>query len=82
MRGIEERPHDNTNESTSNGDSHNPCKQEETDSLEVDSLEGTVAKTDTNSGTSDAHGSGDWERVLREDEEGHGGHPSPWMNLC
>ena len=48
-------------------------KEKETDTLEVNSLEGTVAKTNTDSTTCEAHGGRDWKGELREDENGDGG---------
>lgn len=46
---------------------------QKTDSVEVDSLQAAVAKTDTDGGTGDAHGGGDGEGVLGEDKDGDGG---------
>ena len=73
VRSIEEETHENSAEGTGDWDGHDPGEEKETDSLEVDSLQGTVAETDTNSGTSDTHRGGDWEGVLREDEDGDSG---------
>jgi hypothetical protein len=50
-----------------------PGEEQETNTLPVDSLEGSVAETDTDGGTGDTHGGGHWQLVLREDEDGDGG---------
>lgn len=70
VRSVENDAHGHTADGTGNGNGHDPREDEETDSLPVYSLDGTVAKTDTDGGTSDAHGGGDGERVLREDQDG------------
>ena len=49
-----------------------PGEEKETDSLPVDSLQGAVAQTNTHCCTSDAHGRGNWELVLREDKNSTG----------
>lgn len=41
--------------------------------MPIHSLQGSVAKTNTNSGTGDAHGRRYRKRELREDENGDGG---------
>lgn len=64
MRSVEQDAHEDTGKCAGNWNSHNPGENKETNSLPVDSLESTVAKTDTNSGSGDTHGSGDWKRVL------------------
>lgn len=56
VRRVEEQPHEDTTDGSSNGDSHDPGEDEETDSLPVHGLDGTVAETNTDGGTSDAHG--------------------------
>lgn len=71
--GVKGKSHKTTTNQTRDGDSHNPREEQETNTLPVNSLEGAVAKTDTDSGTSDAHGCGDGELVLGEDEGGDGG---------
>jgi hypothetical protein len=73
MRSVEDDTHGQTTNGTGNGDGHDPREDKETDSLPVDGLEGTVAETDSDGGTSDAHGGGDGERVLREDQDGESG---------
>lgn len=73
VRSVKNNAHDDTGKGTSNWDGSNPGDHEEGDSLEVNSLEGTVAETDTDGGTSDAHGGGDRKRVLREEEDGDSG---------
>ena len=73
VRGVEEDAHEDTAEGAGNGDGHDPGDQQEGDSLEVDGLEGAVAETDADGGTGDAHGGGDGEGVLREDQDGDGG---------
>lgn len=72
-RSVESKTHKTTTDETGNGNGHNPREEEEANSLPVDGPEGAIAKTDTNGGTSDAHGGGDGERVLGEDENGDGG---------
>lgn len=72
MRGIEEETHGDTTQSSSNGDSHDPGQDQETDSLEVDSLKGAVAQPDTDGGTGNAHGGRYGKRELREEEDGNG----------
>lgn len=47
---------------------HDPCN-----SLPVDCLGVTVAKSNTDGGTSDAHGGGDGETVLGSENDGNGG---------
>ena len=69
VRRIEDNAHGKTTDGTSNRDGHDPRKDQETNSLPVDSLEATVAQADTDGGTSDAHGCGYGKRVLREDED-------------
>ena len=70
--GIEEETHQATSKSTGNGNGHNPGENEQADTLPVDSLVGTIAKTDTDGSTGDTHRSGDWESELRKDEDGDG----------
>lgn len=72
MRSIEEETHGDTTNETCNGDGHDPGEEQKANSLPVDGLGGTVAETDTDSGTGDAHGCRDGELVLREDENGDG----------
>lgn len=55
VRSIKDQGHQDTSESTSDRNRSNPCNDEEAYSLKVDRLEGTVAKTDTDSGSRDAH---------------------------
>lgn len=73
VRGINEKTHQTSTNGASDGDGHDPGKQQEADTLEVDSLQGTVAETDADGGTGDTHGGGDGEGVLGEDEDGEGG---------
>ena len=87
VRSIEEETHENSTEGTGDWDGHDPGEEKETDSLEVYSLQSTVAETDTNGGTGDAHGGGDWEGELREDEDGDSGThlhrgTSAWGVVC
>lgn len=55
MRSVENESHENTTKGSGNGDGHDPRKDQETDSLPVDGLVGTVAKSDSDSGTGDTH---------------------------
>lgn len=73
MRGVKCKTHQTTTDETGDWNGHDPGEEQETHSLPVDGLVGTVAKTDTDSGTSDTHGSGDWELVDGENENGDGG---------
>jgi hypothetical protein len=72
-RGVERDAHENATDETSDGDSHDPGEEQETDTLPVDSLEGTVTQADANSRASNAHGGRHWQLVLGEDENGDGG---------
>lgn len=71
MRSIKDQSHEYTSESASDRNRSNPCNDEEAYTLEVDSLEGTVAKTDSDSGSCNAHGRGHRQLVLRENEDCH-----------
>jgi len=73
VRSVDCQRHDATTNESSNRDGHDPRKEQEADSLPVDSLEGAVAKTDSDSCASDAHRGRDWESILREDKNGDGG---------
>ncbi|KAJ6015964.1 hypothetical protein N7540_010555 [Penicillium herquei] len=68
VRGINEKTHQTFTNSASNGDGHNPGEQQEAETLEINSLQGTVAETAADGGTD-----GDGEGVLGEDEDGEGG---------
>lgn len=72
MRGVESKSHKTSTDKTGDGDGHDPGEDEKENSLPVDSLDAAVAETDTNGGTSDTHGGGDGELVLREDEDSDG----------
>jgi hypothetical protein len=48
----------------------NSREQQESNSTPVDSLEGTIAQTNADSGSSDTHTSRHGQLVLREDENG------------
>jgi hypothetical protein len=72
VRRIEEQPHQHTAESSSDRDRHNPCGDEQADTLPVNGTPGAVAKADADSSTSDAHGCRDGQGELREDEDGDG----------
>lgn len=69
MGCIKHNTHGKTTDSTGNGDGHDPGEDKQTNTLPIDGLDGTVAKTNTNGSTSDAHGGRDGKRVLREDED-------------
>lgn len=73
MRGIEDQAHEDTANGSRNGDGHDPGEAEEGDSLPVDGLVGAVAEADADGGAGDAHGGGDGELVLGEEEDGDGG---------
>lgn len=51
---------------------HDPGEEQESHTLPVDGFESSVAETDTDCGTGDAHRCGDGKFVLREDEDGDG----------
>ncbi|KAI6771380.1 hypothetical protein HG531_009005 [Fusarium graminearum] len=72
VRGVESKSHKTSTDKTGDGDGHDPGEDEKENSLPVDSLDAAVAETDTNGGTSDTHGGGDGELVLREDEDSDG----------
>lgn len=73
MGGVKGNSHDDTSESSGNGDGHEPAEAQESNTLPVDCPVVAVAETDANSRTSDTHRRGDRERVLGEDEDGNGG---------
>ncbi|VUC31347.1 unnamed protein product [Clonostachys rosea] len=73
VRGVDEQTHEATGEGSGNGDGQDPTGQEETDSLPVDSAPGSIAQTNTDGGTGDAHGGRDGETELRGEEDGDGG---------
>jgi hypothetical protein len=73
VRGVENDGHGDTADGSGDGDGHDPGEDKETDSLPVDGLDGAVAETDTDGGSGNAHGGGDGERVLREDQDGESG---------
>lgn len=67
MRSVEQQAHKNTSKSTCDGDGGDPSREKEANSLPVDCFEGTVAKTDANGSTCDAHRCRDGKGILRED---------------
>ena len=69
VRSVENDTHGETTNGSGNGNGHDPGEDEEADSLPVDSLDGAVAKTHTDSSTGNAHGGRDREGVLREDQD-------------
>ena len=73
VRGVEGKADQAATDETGDGDGHDPGEDEEADSLPVDGAESAVAETDTDGGTSDAHGSRDGERVLGEEEDSDSG---------
>jgi hypothetical protein len=73
VRSIEEKTHENTSEGSCDRNGCDPGEEQKTDTLEVDGFEGSVAETDSDSGTGDAHGGRDWERELGEDEDSDSG---------
>ena len=70
---VESEAHETSTDETGNGDRHDPGEEQEANSLPVDGAPCAVAETDTDGGTGDAHGRGDGQLVLREDEDGDGG---------
>jgi len=72
VRSVEKQTHQATGEGASDRDGHDPGEKEQTDTLPVDSLVGTVAKTDTDGSSSDTHGCGDWKSELRKHEDSDG----------
>jgi hypothetical protein len=70
---VEDDGHGDTADGAGNGDGHDPGEDKESNSLPVDGLDGSVAETDTDGGTSDAHGCRDGKRVLREDQDSERG---------
>lgn len=73
MRRIQDDPHQYTPNSSRHRNRHNPRENEQAHSLKVDCLDSAIAQADADGGTSDTHGCGDGERVLREEEDGDGG---------
>lgn len=73
MRRVQRQTHQTPTDQTGNRHGHDPGEEKEADTLPVDSLEGTVAQTDTDGGAGDAHGGRHGQGVLREDEDGDGG---------
>jgi hypothetical protein len=73
VRSVEDDTHEETTDGSGNGDGHDPGEAEKADSLPVDGAEGSVAETDTNGGTSDAHRGRDGQSILREDEDSDSG---------
>jgi hypothetical protein len=73
VRGVEQDGHHAATNEAGNGDGHDPGEDQEADSRPVDGLVGTVAQTDTDGGTSDAHGRRDGQLELREEQDGDGG---------
>ena len=73
VRSIQKERHEHASECPRNRDGSHPRQSQQTNPLEVDSLESSVTQTDTDSRTGDAHGGGDGEGVLGEDEDGDGG---------
>lgn len=73
VRCVEEETHKHTAESTCNRDRHDPCSDEQADTLPVDSLVSAVAETDTDGGTGDAHRGRNGEGELGKDEDGDRG---------
>ncbi len=71
--GVEEDSHQAATDETGNGDGHEPGENHEEDRLPVDSLGASVAQTDTDGGTSNAHGRENGKGLLGEDEDGDGG---------
>jgi hypothetical protein len=56
VRSVEQDAHKHTSNGTSNRDCHDPGDDQEADSLPVDGIEGSIAKTNTDGGAGDAHG--------------------------
>jgi hypothetical protein len=73
VRRVEDDTHQQSTQETGNRDGHDPSESQETNSVEVDRLEGPVTETDTDGSTGDAHRRGDGKRVLREDEDSQSG---------
>jgi len=71
--GVESKSHETSTDKTGDGDSHDPREDEQENSLPVNSLDAAVAKTDTDGGTGDTHGSRDGELVLGEDKDSDSG---------
>lgn len=73
MRSIKEQAHNNAAEGAGDGNCKDPCEEQKTNSLEINCFQCTVAETDADGSTSDAHGGRDRERELRECKDGDGG---------
>lgn len=73
MRSVEDDTHGQTTDGTGDGDRHDPGEDEKTNSLPVDGLDGSIAETDTDGSTGNAHGGRDRKGVLREDQDSERG---------
>lgn len=73
MGSVKDQSHEASANGTSNGNGHDPSSQQETDTLEVDSLDSSVAQSNTNGSASDTHGRGNGQGVLRKDQHRDGG---------
>jgi len=73
MRSVDSQAHETATNQPGNRNRHDPRKEQQTNSLPVDGLEGTVAETNTHRGARDAHGRRHGQGVLRKDENGDGG---------
>lgn len=73
MGSVKDQTHEASAKGTSDGNGHDPSKQQKTDTLEVDGLESSVAKSNSDGSASDAHGGGNGQGELREDQHRDGG---------
>lgn len=86
-RRVHGKSHKSTANKTCNWDGHDPGEEQKANTLPVDSLVGTIAQSDSNGSTSDAHGGGDRKLVLGEDEDGNSGthlhrRSTRWRMVC
>lgn len=73
MRRVEDDAHEHASNRARDGDRHEPGKDQEPHTLEVDRFDSAVAKTDSDRRARDAHGRADGEGILREEQDGDGG---------
>lgn len=72
MGGVQDQTHQASTNGTSNGNGHDPSGQQKANTLPVDSLVSSVAQSNTDGSASDAHGGGNGQGVLRENQNCEG----------
>lgn len=64
MGSVQCQTHSTASEESSSRDRNEPRQKKQENSLPVDRPQTAIAKTDTDGGTGDTHGCGDWQFVL------------------